>query len=193
MADPVADTRSRILDAGEKLVQLRGFNGFSYADIAAEVSLTKASLHYHFPSKTDLGEALLERYRTRFAESLERIDEEVSAAPAKLVGYADLYGRVLREDRMCLCGMLAAEYETLPGRMRDAVLAFLADNATWLAAVLERGREDRSLRFEGPAIAIAESILSGLQGAMLLARPLGDAARFEAVAAQLLAGLAGVG
>ncbi|MDP2026901.1 TetR/AcrR family transcriptional regulator [Sulfuriferula sp.] len=42
------------------MVQRRGFNDFSYADIANEVGIRKASLHHHFPTKTDLGLALID-------------------------------------------------------------------------------------------------------------------------------------
>ena len=51
------DTPQRILDVAERLVQTRGFNGFSYADIADALKVTKASLHYHFRGKADLGAA----------------------------------------------------------------------------------------------------------------------------------------
>jgi len=188
---PPANTRSRILDAGERLVQVRGFNGFSYADVAAELSLTKASLHYHFPSKAELGEALIARYAERFAQALAAIDANVTLPPAKLDAYASLYAEVLREERMCLCGMLAAEYQTLPDPIRDAVVAFLDDNEAWLALVLEEGRKDGSLRFIGTAADTARSIVSGLEGAMLVARPYGALERFETAAAQLLASLTG--
>jgi TetR/AcrR family transcriptional regulator, transcriptional repressor for nem operon len=186
-----SDTRSRILDAGERLVQVRGFNGFSYADVATELSLTKASLHYHFPSKAELGEALITRYAERFAQALAAIDTNITPAPAKLDAYASLYAEVLRQERMCLCGMLAAEYQTLPSPVRDAVVAFLDDNEAWLALVLEDGRKDGSVRFAGTAADTARSIVSGLEGAMLIARPYGAIERFETAAAQLLAGLAG--
>jgi len=186
-----ASTRSRILDAGERLVQVRGFNGFSYADVAAELDLTKASLHYHFPSKAELGEALIARYAERFAQALAAIDANVTHAPAKLDAYASLYAEVLREERMCLCGMLAAEYQTLPDPIRDAVVAFLDDNEAWLALVLEDGREDGSLRFSNTPADTARSIVSGLEGAMLVARPYGAIERFETAAAQLLGSLAG--
>jgi TetR/AcrR family transcriptional regulator, transcriptional repressor for nem operon len=186
-----ANTRSRILDAGERLVQVRGFNGFSYADIAAELALTKASLHYHFPSKAELGEALIARYAERFAHALADIDADLTHPPAKLDAYASLYAEVLRQERVCLCGMLAAEYETLPSPIRDAVVAFLDDNESWLTPVLEQGREEGSLRFAGTAADTARSIVSGLEGAMLVARPYGAIERFETAAAQLLAGLAG--
>src|SRR5690348_5536419 len=103
-----AGTASRILDAAERLVQVRGFNGFSYADIAAELGITKPALHYHFASKADLGEALINRYSARFGEALAAIDAGNAQAPAKLRHYAQLYLDVLSDQRMCLCGMLAA-------------------------------------------------------------------------------------
>src|SRR5262245_39048649 len=103
-----ADTRSRILDVAEELAQRRGFNGFSYADVAAKLDLRKASLHYHFPSKTELGEALLARYVERFDALLAGIVAERSGAVDRLTAYADLYAQTLRGERMCLCGMVAA-------------------------------------------------------------------------------------
>jgi TetR/AcrR family transcriptional repressor of nem operon len=184
------DTPSQILDVAERLAQIRGFNGFSYADVAAELQITKAALHYHFASKAELGEALMGRYTDRFADALAAVDATVRDAPAKLDAYAALYLDVLRNQRMCLCGMLAAEYQTLPGRMQQAVIRFLDDNEAWLTDVLERGRRDGSLSFTGPAREAAQMIVSGLEGAMLLARSYGEVERFEAAAGRLLASLA---
>lgn len=185
------DTRSRILDVAERLVQVRGFNSFSYADVAAELKITKASLHYHFPGKAELGEAVIARYAERFADALASLDTRITDAPAKLDAYASLYSDVLRGRRMCLCGMLAAEYETLPAPIRDAVITFLDDSEVWLGRVLEQGRKDGSLRFSGSARETARSIVSGLEGAMLVARPYGEVGRFETAATRLLASLAG--
>jgi TetR/AcrR family transcriptional repressor of nem operon len=183
------EAATRILDVAERLVQLRGFNGFSYADVASELGVTKASLHYHFSGKADLGEALMNRYSRRFAEALDEVDARLDDERDKLAAYADLYADVLRGGRMCLCGMLAADYETLPEPMRRAVVRFLDDNETWLEAVLEAGRRRKTLAFEGPAREAAQLIVSGLEGAMLVARPYGDLARFQAAADRLLAGL----
>src|SRR5690348_14354670 len=91
-----APTASRVLDVAERLVQVRGFNGFSYADIAAELQITKASLHYHFATKADLGEALIARYASRFFGALDAADHDGTSAPAKLTAYAKLYADVLR-------------------------------------------------------------------------------------------------
>ena len=185
-----AGTAERILDIAERLVQTRGFNSFSYADIAAELGITKASLHYHFSSKEMLGQTLITRYADRFADALERIDEDIPDAPAKLEAYADLYAGVLEGKRMCMCGILAAEYQTLPKPMRSAVIRFFDDNQRWLADVLRQGQADKTLTFTGSADETAQSILSTLEGAMLVARPYGDLAKFRSTAGQLLAGLA---
>ena len=184
-----ANTATRILDVAERLVQTRGFNGFSYADIAAELHVTKASLHYHFASKAELGEALIVRYAARFATALARIDSEIVDTAAKLDAYVDVYADVLQRKRMCLCGILAAEYPTLPRPMRGAVTQFFDDNEAWLTTVLERGRADGSLTFDEPPGEAANMLVSGLEGAMLVARPYGDVGRFRSAARWLLASL----
>jgi TetR/AcrR family transcriptional regulator, transcriptional repressor for nem operon len=184
------DTVTRILDIAERLVQTRGFNGFSYADVASELGVTTASLHYHFRGKAELGHALIERYARRFCEALAELDERLPAGPAKLAAYAGLYADVLRKGRMCLCGMLAAEYQTLPEPMRQAVVRFLDESETWLKNTLEEGRSDGALTFSGSPRKAARLIVSGLEGALLVARPYGDPARFEAAADALLAGFA---
>jgi TetR/AcrR family transcriptional repressor of nem operon len=184
------NTAQRILDVAERLVQSRGFNGFSYANVAAELKITTASLHYHFPGKAELGQALIVRYGERFIDELEAIDSRIPDAGAKLDAYAGLYEDVLRGKRMCLCGILAAEYETLPKAMREAVIRFFDDNESWLARVLAQGQSDGTLSFDGAAGDAAQTVLSGLEGAMLIARPYGDIARFQSAAARLVASLA---
>jgi TetR/AcrR family transcriptional regulator, transcriptional repressor for nem operon len=182
-------TASRILDVAEELVQTRGFDGFSYAHVAAELGVTSPSLHYHFGSKAELGEALIERYAARFLEALNGIESDGADSLAKLGAYARVYGDVLRRRRMCLCGMLAAGYDTLPDGMRGAVIQFFDENERWLARVLEEGSRDGSVAFAGDARDVAQSIISGLEGAMLVARPYGDAARFDVAARRILDGL----
>ena len=185
-----ADTATRILDVAERLVQVRGFNGFSYADVASELGITKPSLHYHFAGKAELGEALIGRYAARFAEALAEIDRGGGDAATKLDAYAGLYADVLREKRMCLCGMLAADYDTLPKPMRDAVIGFFDDNEVWLTRVLGQGEDEGSLRLGGSASEAAQAIIGGLEGALLIARPYGDVDRFQAAATRLLTGIA---
>ena len=183
------ETASQILDVAEHLVQVRGFNAFSYADVAGELGLTNAALHYHFPSKSELGEALIARYAIRFVGALVEIDESLADPLRKLDAYADLYADVLRSQRMCLCGMLAAEYETLSTGMQGAVADFFERNEKWLAGVLQRGRDDGTLSFAGSPLDEACSIVSGLEGAMLIARSFGGIKSFQSAASHLLTAL----
>jgi len=185
-----ADTAERVLDVAERLVQIRGFNGISYADVAAELGVTKAALHYHFATKAELGEALINRYTTRFAAALADIDSRVSDAPSKISAYSAIYLDVVRDQRMCLCGMLAAEYQTLPGPMQQAIVRFFDINETWLERVLREGRHAGTLRHRGSARSAAQIVISTLEGAMLVARLHDDPARLEIAADQLLAGMA---
>jgi len=186
---PGADTSQRILDIAERLVQTRGFNGFSYADIAQALKVTKASLHYHFPAKADLGARLIERYERNFLDALEAIDAATGDPREKLRRYAAIYEDVLRDNRMCLCGMLAAEYATLPRPMREDMRHFFDENEKWLAAVLQQGKKEKKLRFTGSAADAARTLVGALEGAMMIARSYGDVARFRAAAGRTLAAL----
>src|SRR5579863_5183653 len=188
---PVAPTPAAraILDAAEALAQTQGYNGFSYADIAAQLGVTKASLHYHFPSKAELGRALIERYRFLFGTALESIDRGAKEPHEKLQHYVGLYNSVLSNERMCLCGMLAAEYATLPAPMQASLKLFFDANERWLTAVLEDGLRAGTFQFRGPASERARVLLGALEGAMLVARSYGDPRRFQVAAACLLADL----
>jgi len=184
-----AGTATCILDAAEELVQVRGFNGFSYADVSAALGITKAALHYHFAGKADLGLALIDRYAGRFGAELAGIDSACVTPAARLTEYADLYAHVLRQGKMCLCGMLAAEYQTLPQPMQEAVTSFFDANENWLEKVIEEGSQDGTVHFPGTARDAARVVVACLEGAMLVARPYGDIGHFQAVAASLLDGL----
>ena len=186
---PSHDTAEKILDIAERLVQAKGFNGFSYADIAEKLKITKASLHYHFPTKAELGQRLIERYHVRFQEALDRIEAGERLASAKLAEYVELYTEVLRRDRLCLCGVLAADYTTLPKPMREAVCGFFDANEVWLSRVLDAGRQTSDLDFKGPATEVARLLVASLEGAMLVARSYGEVARFSSAAERLLAEL----
>jgi TetR/AcrR family transcriptional regulator, transcriptional repressor for nem operon len=191
MDTPIAekDTSQRILDIAARLVQTRGFNGFSYADIAAELQVTKASLHYHFPSKAELGRRLIERYERNFVDALDAIERQATDDLDKLRRYVRIYSDVLADERVCLCGMLAAEHGTLPEPMRQVLQHYFDVNERWLAGVLKAGRDAGTLRCEGAPREVASVLLGALEGAMLLARSYADPKRFGVAADRLLADL----
>ena len=184
-------TADRILDIAERLVQVQGYNAFSYADVSKVLGIQKASLHHHFATKAALGQALVSRYRRRFMESLTTIETETADGAERVQRYVGLYASVLRRKRMCMCGMLATDVATLPRPMRADVTQFFAENEKWLARVLEDGRRAGRLRFVGRADSMAALLVSTLEGAMLVSRGSDRLAYFDEVARRLLSNMVG--
>jgi len=95
----------------------------------------------------------------------------------------------MNNRRMCLCGMLAAEYATLPAPMQQGLTLFFDANERWLTTVLEEGLADGTFQFNEPATERARVLLGALEGSMLVARSYGNPHRFQMAAASLLADL----
>lgn len=182
------ETAARILDVAQELAQTRGYNAFSYADIAARVGVRTASIHYYFPSKGDLGRALIRRYHRTMEEALGQIDRMTDDPRQKLRRYSDMFllGTMLNGERMCLAGILAADILTLPSEIRDEVQAWFQLNERWLAGVLEAGRATGVLQFSGSSEVEGRLLLASLEGALLVTRTSGDVERYRELAQQLL-------
>jgi TetR/AcrR family transcriptional repressor of nem operon len=189
MAVESIGTEEQILDAAERRVQVVGFNGFSYADIAREVGITNASVHYYFPSKTDLGVRLVERYREHFFAAVASIEATSHTAPERLSAYVDLYQGVLAADRLCLCGIMASEYETLADPIKAQLVQFFQRNQAWLGEQLAEGRAANEFSFDGDPKALAIAIIGALEGSMLVARVLGGIESFRTSAKLILTSL----
>ena len=182
------DTRRELLDLAETLVRTRGYNGFSYRDLADQIGIKTASIHYHFPTKGDLGEALIENEREVFARNLAQLDAAEKDPRHRLERFIRLFQATTIgcDNRMCLGAMLAVEQETLPDAVRQAVRQLFAANEEWLAKLLEEGRKARQFRFKGSADVAARSLFSSLEGALLTARAFHDIDRFEATTRWIL-------
>jgi TetR/AcrR family transcriptional repressor of nem operon len=182
------ETAKRILAIAQRMIQSHGYNGFSFRDIAAEIGIKSASVHYHYPTKGDLGAAVAARYASRFVAWLERIVTEGHDARHRLTLYVGLFRAAVVEDgRMCLCGLLGAESESLPPAVLQETRQFFTRNHAWLSNVFESGASDGTLSFIGSAEAQARLVLAALEGAMIFARVSGDRAVFDQVAETALA------
>lgn len=170
------DTRTRILDVVEALLMERGFNAISYQDISDRIGIRKASVHYHFPTKADLGVAVVRRYVDRVAAKevpVESLDGPMFAVA--LDHFLDVFAQIgARSPKVCLCGVMGAEFETLPEAMQAEVRRFFNGLRTWLGAMLERGRAKEALTFGGDASDIARAMVAMLEGALIIGRALRD-------------------
>ena len=183
----IVDMATYILDVAQQLIQTRGYNAFSYADIAAQVGIRTATIHYYFPTKADLGRDVIVRYRSSMRAGLAQLDQEETSYAEKLKGYVEMCRRAVDNGtRLCLCVMLMADFETLSDEMRREVEGFDADNVAWLTHILSAGREAGLFRFAGPADVEAQFIFATIEGAELVARGSRNIARFDVATRQLL-------
>lgn len=190
-AKEAPDTREQILDLAETLIQTRSYGGFSYQDISDALGIRKASIHYHFPSKTDLGAAVVDRYAERLEKALAELAKDTTRPSLEVLEfyfqpYLEFAGTT---DRVCLCGALAGEMLTLPKEMRARVDHFFRSHQTWLQTVLKRGEARGEFKLAAPAAKTARMILGALQGGLLVKRTTGDASQVKDVVAVLKAQL----
>ena len=174
------------------LIQTRGYSAFSYADIAETLGIRKASIHYHFPSKTDLGKAVIDRYAGRFATALEAVAaDEGKSSMAMLDYYIEPYLAFAKtSDKVCLCGAMAGEMKALPEELRARVDRFFRTHQAWLAGILARGAERGEFTLAASPVKTARLILGALQGALLVKRTTGDASQLCDVVSVLKSQLA---
>jgi TetR/AcrR family transcriptional repressor of nem operon len=167
------------MDVARSTVQAHGLGALSFRDLAKAIGIKSASIHYHFPTKGDLGAALARRYREDAAATLAAVRAEEPDAAACLARYTAIFRRALEnENRMCLCNFLAAETDDLPAAVLAEVRAFADINVAWLAGILEdAGDDSAAARTRGLAIHAA------VGGAQLAARSRGDVAVYDAIIA----------
>jgi TetR/AcrR family transcriptional repressor of nem operon len=167
--------RDRILDAAESRARAAGYDGFSFRDLAADIGIKSASIHYHFPTKADLAEALVRRYTQRALHHLG--EAETLTAREAVERVCRLFERALiDEDRMCLCGLFGAQRDGLPAPVARATGEFFRCLIGFLAPFVPHR----------PGGSSAESIIAALEGGLILARSLEDPQVFhQVVAAQI--------
>ncbi len=172
----------RLLDLAQEFIQTRGYNAFSYRDLADATGITTASIHYHFRTKSDLGQAVVVRYRERLIARLVQIDSTVPSCVNRIRHFTDLFVATLeRSFQMCLCGMLAAEQRMLPPELNREVVEFFSVTETWLTQTLREGIRRGEIADIGPVPRFARNVLATLEGAMLVARVTGEQSRLTEV------------
>ncbi len=163
-----SDTAERILDCAQERIQRCGYNAVSYGDLADALDLTTTAIHYHFPSKADLGEALVTRYREENEAQRAAIYRDESTLRARLERYVEGYAGVLEAGGVCLCGILSSDASTLPDGVRAEVRAFFADQVDWLTQIIAE-EHDGGAGLEGydSPRQVAQLLLATIEGAML--------------------------
>jgi TetR/AcrR family transcriptional repressor of nem operon len=173
-----SNAKEAILAAARRAAQAHGYGGLNFRDLAAQVGITAASIHYHFPSKADLGAAVARRYWEDTAATLEALSAELSDPVDCLQRYPMIFRRSLENgNRVCLCSFMSAEYDDLPDAVKAEVQTFADVNAAWLGKVLVAAGMAAAAKSEGRA----RAIFAAVSGAQLLARSRADIALFDSL------------
>ncbi|WP_046866367.1 TetR/AcrR family transcriptional regulator [Microvirga massiliensis] len=168
------DTRAELILQAELLVRRQGYSGFSYAHLAEVVGIRKASIHHHFPTKTDLALALVAAYDARYDEALAAILADSDDGVARVEAYATLYLEGIEKGLGCLCAVLAIEMDILSPQLRAEVERFFAKHVAWLETVLADGIANGTIRASVDPASFARMVISTLEGALMVERLLGD-------------------
>lgn len=162
--------KNKILDIAQRLVQERGINGFSYADVAKEVGVAKASLHHHFATKSDLVSHLIERYSGGLSEHLQNLSASSKSPTEKLVAFCNVY-RASREcNRVCMGGILSAESAVLADVQHAKLKRFFDSQCEWLVGVLDEGVNSQEFLLYMSPERQARAIVTSLQGALMVSQ-----------------------
>lgn len=187
----ISATAERVVDAAEGLIQARGYNGFSYDDVARLVGIKKPSIHHHFATKSELAAVVAQRYTHRFKALLLQIEGSSVKAAERLSAYAALFEKTFStEKHLCVCGMLGAESSSLPDMVNHEVERFFDVNLDWLTQIADDGQRAGQLTSKLSPQHIAETYLSLLEGAMVVGRGMQKASGPAIVADHFLKTLA---
>jgi TetR/AcrR family transcriptional regulator, transcriptional repressor for nem operon len=165
------DIKTAIMDAAEHRIQIGGFGGFSFREIAADVGIKSSSVHYHFPTKENLAAAVVRRWGER---AFEHLEEQLRTEPDPARALAKLFrGTAFSKGRMCPCTVLAAGAQDLPAEVATEVKSFF------------KGCIDKLVN-AGLAPAKAGEVLSTLTGALVVANALGDRTAYDRATREIL-------
>lgn len=186
-------TVTALLDAAQRMVQERGFNAFSYKNLAEEVGIRTASIHYHFPTKAHLGEALMSRYNDGLDAVLDELEHESTTALARLRGFIAIYRSTACRGAICLCGSMASDLGTLPDELHGNIQRYLDRSTRWVRTQIEAGLKADELAPISSPDELAVSLIAGLQGGLVLARAQDDTGPLDHVEKTFMMALRPIG
>jgi len=177
---------AEIATCAQSLLATKGYNGFSYADISEAVQITKASIHHHFPSKAELVQTVLRRYREQGRQGLAALEKQVEDPLARIHAYTKYWESCISDGTapFCICAMLGSEMPAIPPQVADEVRGHFLDLATWLAGALKQGASQGIFVLRSDADAEAMAFMATVHGGMLAARVYGDPDAFASVVQQ---------
>jgi TetR/AcrR family transcriptional repressor of nem operon len=185
---PTIDTKTALLNSAENAARRLGFDGFSYADLAQDVGIRKASIHHHFPTKATLSVALMQRYHENFQAVCAEIDASFNTGGARLAELIQQYKKGSDDGkRICLCASFSASRDSLSAEVVEEISLFRTMVVGWMTDTFEKGRSDGTISGVTRPALEAATTMSLLEGAQLAARAEENPALFDHATMLLMA------
>ncbi|HSX20723.1 MAG TPA: TetR/AcrR family transcriptional regulator [Gammaproteobacteria bacterium] len=163
------DKRIRLIEAAKVLIHQQGFNLTTLADIAQEADVPLGNVYYYFKTKEAIGEAVIEKRATEYAEMLARLDE-IQDPASRLRAFVDTSVEELELIARygCPIGGLCQELGKQGGSLADQAAKLLHDILQWSEA------QFRALGLADRAAEYALNLVSSIQGMHLLTHTFKD-------------------
>lgn len=179
----MSETREKIIELAMQFIRASGYHGFSYSDIATRLRIRNAAIHYYFPSKCDLGLAVLQEEERLFLNAVKKW----SPLPAnqQLERFIGMYNERKQHHEVCIMGAMSPAVKTLPENMQAFLKKMGKDILNWLADLLQKGKETGVFHFKQSPRTKSYLIISSLLSSLLLENAMEDEA-FETIKTGLL-------
>lgn len=162
------DTRTEIVQLGDALIRKRGYNAFSFSDIAKQLGIKTASVHYHFPTKTSLGIAVITENRAWVHQLMQRTATDTPLT--RLHSFLDIYSKAIGQHKICVVGSLATDFHTCDPEIRTALQVLADDILAWVIDILDQGKRSGIFHFDGSTRTRALMVITHMVAVVQLVR-----------------------
>ncbi|HZG17829.1 MAG TPA: TetR/AcrR family transcriptional regulator [Candidatus Bathyarchaeia archaeon] len=168
------DRKSQIIDLTMHLIQEKGYVAFSYDDLAKKLGVTKASIHYHFEKKEDLGIAVCNRLEKQYKDMFYTMNHTYTDLEEKLHFYITKKAERIKDNEICLISSLQKDYESLPTQLQEKLTALSQMELSVLTDLFQEAKANGLLKERVDAVAVAAIFLSCVKGALQYKRVIGN-------------------
>lgn len=166
------DTRNQILKLADNYIRKDGFNAFSFRDISSKLGIKSASVHYHFPTKTQLAASVVDHNRSLLLNTIDK--NQQFPASEQLQAFFSIYDYYRTSGKICLIGSIASDYYTVEQPVREAIALLSQTMHQWVTAILEKGLQNNDFHFSAKPDVKAAMIIGNMLALLQLSRVLGD-------------------
>ena len=164
--------KSQIVELALRNIREKGYLSFSYDDLAKELGVTKASIHYHFMKKEDLGLAVCTKLKEGLEKSYLNIDQAQINSEDKPWEFISRRANQIGNNEVCPISSLQADYNFLPIAMQESVQQLSQMEIDYLKKLLDVLKEEGKLTHDTGALAAL--LISSIKGALQYRRVVGE-------------------